>query len=305
MAVSDASSAAPAAPVLLRVRHATTYRYDRPVRFGEHRVLFRPREAHDIGVISASLTVNLDADVRWIQDVHSNSLAIVVPKVEAAELRVECTTLLNHWGTDNLEHPLEERALTLPVAYSAEERQVLVPWLAAVDDDPNAEVASWAKRFLEHTDDTRAVLEAMLSEIRDGFAYQAREAEGTQAAAVTLRQRTGTCRDYAWLMIEALRSIGVACRFVTGYLYDPGLDAGATGGGTRVGSGATHAWLQVYLPGAGWVPYDPTNRLTGGTDLIRVGYARRPQDAVPLAGSWFGVPEAFLGMTVEVSVERL
>jgi transglutaminase-like putative cysteine protease len=301
MDVTDASTS----PALLRVRHVTTYRYDRPVRFGEHRVLFRPREAHDIGVISATVAVNVEADVRWIHDVHSNSVAIVAPKAEASELRFECTTLLNHWGTDNLELPLEERALTLPVAYNAEERQVLVPWLAAVDEDPNAEVAGWAKGFVQHTDDTRVVLQRMLSEIRDGFAYQAREAEGTQPAAETLRRRSGTCRDYAWLMIEALRSIGVACRFVTGYLYDPTLDANGDDGDARLGAGATHAWLQVYLPGAGWVPYDPTNRLTGGTDLIRVGYARRPQDAVPLAGSWFGEPQAYRGMTVEVTVERL
>ena len=294
----------PAAPTTLRIRHVTAYRYDRPVRFGEHRLMFRPREAHDLTVIDARVAVGVDADVRWIHDVHSNSVAIVTPRVEADELRFECTTVLSHRGAANLELPLEERALKLPVAYGAEERQVLVPWLAAVDEDPQASVAAWAKGFCRDTDDTRAVIGAMMDEIGDGFAYQAREAEGTQPAASTLALRTGTCRDYAWLMIEALRSLGIACRFVTGYLYDPSLDAGASGE-ARIGAGATHAWLQVYLPGAGWVPYDPTNRLTGGSDLIRVGYARRPQDAVPLAGSWFGVAQAFLGMTVEVSVERL
>ena len=296
----------PPAPVPIRIRHATTYRYDRPVRFGEHRVLFRPREAHDIDVIDATVRVNVDADVRWIHDVHSNSVAIVAPKAESDTLRFDCSILLNHRGAPNLELPLEERALRLPVGYSAEERQVLVPWLAAVDEDPDAAVASWAKGFCAGTDDTRAVLDAMLGEIRGGFQYQAREVEGTQPAVRTLALRSGTCRDYAWLMIEALRSLGIACRFVTGYLYDPMLDGGAPPPGeVRVGAGATHAWLHVYLPGAGWVPYDPTNRLTGGTDLIRVGYARRPQDAVPIAGSWFGDPKAYLGMDVEVSVERL
>lgn len=285
-----------------RIRHVTTYRYDRPVRFGEHRVTFRPREAHDIDVIDARVAVNVDADVRWIHDVHSNSVAIVTPKGEAAELRVDCTILLVHRGVHNLDLPLEARALRLPVGYNAEERQVLAPWLAPVDEDPQAAVAAWAKAFCADTDDTRAVLAAMLGAIR-GFDYRARDEEGTQSAVVTLERRSGTCRDYAWLMIEALRSLGIACRFVSGYLYDPALDGGACAG--RVGSGATHAWLQVYLPGAGWVPYDPTNHLTGGTDLIRVAYARRPQDAVPLAGSWFGPAEAYLGMSVEVAVERM
>jgi len=290
--------------VPFRIRHVTTYRYATPVKLFEHRVMFRPREAHDIDVIDATVAVNLDADVRWVHDVHSNSVALVTPKVDATELRFDCAITLNHRGSANLELPLEDRALKLPVAYNAEERQVLVPWLAAVDEDPHAEVAGWAKGFCAGIDDTRAVLEAMSTEIR-GFTYQARDAEGTQTALDTLRSRSGTCRDYAWLMIEALRSLGIACRFVSGYLYDPTLDVGATGGGPRVGAGATHAWLNVYLPGAGWVPYDPTNLLTGGHDLIRVGYARRPQDAVPLSGSWFGSPDAYLGMTVEVSVERM
>lgn len=284
-----------------RIRHVTTYRYDRPVRFGEHRVMVRPREAHDIDVLDTRIGLNVEADVRWVHDVFSNSVAIVTPRADAAELRVDCTIRLVHRGVRNLELPLEDRALRLPVAYGAEERQVLVPWLAPVDEDPAARVAAWAKGFCAATDDTRAVLAAMLDAIR-AFDYRARDEAGTQPAAVTLERRSGTCRDYAWLMIEAARSLGIACRFVTGYLYDPALD-GAAGEG-RVGSGATHAWLQVHLPGAGWVPYDPTNRLTGGTDLIRVGYARRPQDAVPLAGSWYGPAEAYRGMTVEVSVER-
>ena len=295
--------------VLLRIHHRTEYRYARPVRFGEHRVMFRPHEAHDLDVLDASVTVNVDADLRWIHDVYSNSVALVRPKAAAAELRFDCTTTVAHRGVANLELPLEDRALRLPVGYTPEERIVLAPWLAPVDDDPEAAVAHWAKGFASVGADTRAVIGAMMGEIRDGFAYQSREAEGTLPARQTLAARTGTCRDYAWLMIEALRSLGIACSFVTGYLYDPSLDRAAApvaaGGAPVLGAGATHAWLQVFLPGAGWVPYDPTNRITGGTDLVKVGFARRPQDAMPLVGSWVGAPQDYLGMTVEVSVERL
>lgn len=290
-------------PVTLTIRHRTVYRYASPVRFGEHRVLFRPRDAHDIDVLLAELRVGVAADVRWIHDVHSNSVAIVAPREASAELSFDCEVRLRHRGVENLGLPLEPRADTLPVALEAEERQVLAPWLAPVDDDPGSSVAHWAKGLAGRSPDTRSTLDAMLAEIR-GFAYEPRELEGTQSAPQTLALRRGTCRDWAWLMIEALRSLGLACRFVTGYLYDPSLDPGAGGGEARTGAGATHAWLHVYLPGAGWVPYDPTNRLTGGTDLIRVGYARRPQDAVPLSGSWFGAPDAYLGMTVEVDVRR-
>ena len=105
------------------------------------------------------------------------------------------------------------------------------------------------------------------------------------------------------MMMEAVRRLGIATRFVSGYLYDPALD-GADGAAT-VGAGATHAWLQAYLPGAGWVPFDPTNNLLGGNQLIRVGVARDPSQAAPIAGSWYGEAGAYLGMTVKVAVHRL
>lgn len=290
--------------VTLTIRHRTVYRYTQPVRFSEHRVLFRPREAHDIDVLSADVRLNVAADVRWIHDVHSNSVAIVLPREDAAELEFDCSVRLRHRGVDNIALPLEPRALTMPVALDSEERQVLAPWISPVDDDPGATVANWAKGFAGTSPDTRSTLDAMLAAIR-GFQYEPRDAEGTQTAPQTLAMRRGTCRDWAWLMIEALRSLGLACRFVSGYLYDPSRDPGpGSSGDARTGSGATHAWLHVYLPGAGWVPYDPTNLLTGGTDLIRVAYARRPQDALPLSGSWFGPTGASLGMTVEVDVRR-
>ncbi|HEY9888762.1 MAG TPA: transglutaminase family protein, partial [Candidatus Obscuribacterales bacterium] len=132
--------------------------------------------------------------------------------------------------------------------------------------------------------------------------YQPRETKGTQAPGQTLKLRTGTCRDYAWLMIEALRRLGFACRFVSGYLYDAALDGGEVG---MTGSGATHAWLQVYLPGAGWCNYDPTNCITEGFELIRVAIARHPGQVIPLSGSWFGDTDDYLGMEVKVSIRKL
>ena len=142
----------------------------------------------------------------------------------------------------------------------------------------------------------------ILSTFRDSFSYRARDAEGTQTPGETLRMKSGTCRDYAWLMIEVLRRLGFASRFVTGYLYDGALDGGAVG---MSGSGATHAWLQVFLPGAGWLDYDPTNQISAGFDLIPVAVARHPGQAIPLAGSWFGDANDYLGMTVNVAVHKI
>jgi transglutaminase-like putative cysteine protease len=170
-------------------------------------------------------------------------------------------------------------------------------------EDPDASIAAWAKSFVAgDQDQTIDVLKRILDTIRDTFTYQAREAEGTQSPGETLRSKSGTCRDYAWLMIETLRRLGFACRFVSGYLYDAALDGGEVG---MLGSGATHAWLQLYLPGAGWLHYDPTNRLTAGYDLIPVAIARHPGQAVPLAGSWFGKAQDYLGMSVNVVIRKL
>jgi transglutaminase-like putative cysteine protease len=142
----------------------------------------------------------------------------------------------------------------------------------------------------------------MMDSINKTLTYQAREVQGTQNPSETLRLQSGTCRDYAWLMIEALRRLGLACRFVSGYLYDEALDGGEIG---MIGSGATRAWLQVYLPGAGWRAYDPTNRITAGFDLIRVAIARHPGQVIPLSGSWFGDSKDYKGMDVKVMIRKL
>ena len=138
--------------------------------------------------------------------------------------------------------------------------------------------------------------------IRERFGYAARDEEGTQSPLETLKLGSGSCRDFALLMMEAARRLGVATRFVSGYLYDPALDGGADV--ATLGAGYTHAWLQAYLPGAGWVPFDPTNNLLGGTQLIRVGIARDPSQAAPISGSWFGESGDYLGMNVNVTVQR-
>ena len=137
-----------------------------------------------------------------------------------------------------------------------------------------------------------------------------------QSPLETLNLGTGSCRDYALLMMEAARRLGVATRFVSGYLYDAALDKaaasveaededGAAEAGVTVGAGSTHAWLHAYLPGAGWVAFDPTNNLMGSSQLIRVGVARDPALATPISGSWFGEPDAYEGLTATVQVRRL
>jgi transglutaminase-like putative cysteine protease len=313
----------PATPVLLEVEHTTTYRYARPVRFSAHRVLYHPRAAHDIRVLSARLDVSPDSRQHWIHDVFSNSVAVVEPLAAADLLRFTARFVIEHRGVMNHELPIAPEALHYPFEYEAEDAHGLSPFLAPQYPDDAAQVRRWVDSLLptggRHL--TREVLVRINEAIRANFRYAARDEMGTQRPATTLTLHTGTCRDFALLMIEAVRGLGLAARFVTGYIYDPALDRADTVvlagdgapalaidsrdvGGTR-GSGATHAWLHVFLPGAGWVPFDPTNTLYGGTDLIRVAYTRTPEQAAPVSGHWIGAAQDFLGLRVEVTVRRL
>lgn len=299
------------------IRHVTTYRYREPVRFGEHRVMFRPRDSHDLRVLATDLQVSPAADIRLIQDPHSNSVALVQPREPADRLDIACTFTIEHARTHNLELPLLPRAQVYPVAYTLDERLDLEQYLRPHHDDPQGELTRWALGFVtspEAGGDPRLGLVAMNRRIRETFRYAARDEEGTQAPLDTLRSRSGSCRDFALLMMEAARRLGIATRFVSGYLYDPALDRDARpvdGDGIApdtaetVGAGATHAWLQAYLPGAGWIPFDPTNDLVGGNTLIRVGVARHPAQAAPVAGTWFGPADAYTGLSVDVQVRRL
>jgi transglutaminase-like putative cysteine protease len=290
--------------VQYEIVHTTVYHYQNPVTFGEHRVMFRPRDSHDLRVLATDLQVSPEAMVRMIQDPHSNSVALVQPLVPADELKIVCSFAIEHAHTNNLELPLAPSAEVFPFAYSLDERFDLENYLRPNHDDPGGHLTAWARQFIR-TDGltgTRDLLVKMNEFIRVNFRYAERDEEGTQTPQATLKLNSGSCRDFALLMMEAARRLGIATRFVSGYLYDPALDGGDSAG--TVGAGSTHAWLQAYLPGAGWVPFDPTNNLLGGNQLIRVGVARDPSQAAPIAGSWYGEPGDYLGMTVNVAVKR-
>jgi transglutaminase-like putative cysteine protease len=209
-----------------------------------------------------------------------------------------------HFGAKGVEEfPLEPRAEEVPVQYTPNEWTDLAAFIRPHAEDSDSSVAAWGKSFVAGDQDrTMDVLRRMLDTFHETFIYKARESEGTLAPGETLRSMSGACRDYAWLMIETLHPLGFACRFASGYLHDAALDRGEAG---MVGSGATHAWVQIFLPGAGWAHYDPTNRISAGYYLILVAIARHPSQAVPLQGSWIGKAQDYLGMSVNVTVHKL
>ena len=290
--------------VIYDLEHVTTYRYRQPVTFGDHRAIFLPSLGYSGRILRYSLDTNIPATVHWMMDTLSNNVAILQFEDKSPELTVTYRLRGEHFGIKDAEDfPLSQRAQEVPVQYTPDEWIDLSTFMRPHAEDHDGSVAAWAKRFVAgDRDDALDVLERMMDEIWNSFDYQARETEGTQTPGKTLKLKQGTCRDYAWLMIEALRRLGFACRFVSGYLYDEALDGGEVG---MTGSGATHAWLQVYLPGAGWCNYDPTNRITAGFELIRVAIARHPGQVMPLSGSWYGGSNDYLGMEVNVNIRKL
>jgi transglutaminase-like putative cysteine protease len=285
---------------ILTVRHVTTYHYKQPVAFGEHRMMLRPRDSHDQKLLDTKLAITPEpVDVRWVHDVFGNCVAIARFAGRAPELRFESVIRLDHSSTNALDFQIEEYAKRYPFTYGSEEMPDLLRSIERQYLDPEHEIDRWARQFLRHDGraDTTELLAAMTHAIRQNLTYVAREESGIQDPIRTLRLGSGSCRDFAVLMMEAVRSLGLAAHFVSGYLYAP---EGRQDG--RVGGGATHAWARVYLPGAGWVEFDPTNDIIGSHDLIRVAVVRDPRQAVPVSGTWTGFPSDSLGMTVEVEV---
>jgi transglutaminase-like putative cysteine protease len=283
---------------LLTVRHATTYRYDAPVTFGQHRLMLRPRDSHDLRLVGAELALSPPGKLRWLHDVFGNSVALVDFEEPAAELSIVSTLTIERYALARLDFPIAAEAESYPFMHSADDRSDLGRLRERHYPDPRGLVDLWAKQFiLETPSNTFNLLATMNAAIRGSFDYHAREEEGTQSPVETLESKSGTCRDYALLFIEAVRSLGFGARFVSGYLYDPALD----GGDAMQGAGATHAWAEVYLPGAGWVEFDPTNGLIAGENLIRVAVTRDPAQAVPIGGSYFGEGK-FVGMELDVTV---
>jgi transglutaminase-like putative cysteine protease len=210
---------------------------------------------------------------------------------------------LEHTPFEEPEVLLEDRARYYPFSYDAEEMPDLAAAIERRYPDSSGELDRWVRRFLHQgrPTETGALLMTLTYAIKEGMSYESRAARGTLSPLETLALRRGSCRDFATLMMEAARALGLAARFVSGYLYVPDRDSGER----YLGGGSTHAWCQIYLPGAGWVEFDPTNGIVGNRDLIRVAVAREAQQAIPLHGSYFGEAAGDGGMEVSVNVRRL
>lgn len=283
---------------LLQIHHTTTYRFHRPVTFGPHRLMLRPRESRDLRVLSNTVTLTPDATISWAHDVSDNAVATATFHAGGDLLVVDSVTELK---LDAVAWPVFDiagSAMSFPFRYSDEEWTDLGALGTPQYPDPAGRLRAWAQGFVRaNPTDTLSLLQDLSTGVSRAVNYQSREEEGTQTPIQTLQRGWGSCRDFAVLFVEAARSLGFGARIVSGYLYNPDQRLWGTAGG-----GSTHAWGEVFVPGAGWIPFDPTNRGMGGANLIPVAVVRDIRQAIPVAGSFMGGTDAFRGMTVEVRV---
>ncbi|HEX4766976.1 MAG TPA: transglutaminase family protein [Lichenihabitans sp.] len=287
---------------VLSVRHQTRYDYRTPVRFGEHRLMFRPRDSYDQRLISSDVRISPEPKrVRWFHDVFGNCVAVAAFAGEATSLTFDTSIVLDHTPSNAPDFEIEDHARTYPFTYGAEERPDISRLIECHYLDPDHQLDKWVRRFTRYGQQTNTgeLLMTLTYAIKESFTYMHRNERGTQDPLHTLSTGKGSCRDFAVLMMEAVRTLGFAARFVSGYLHVPPAE-----GETHSGGGNTHAWCQVYLPGAGWVEFDPTNGIVGNRDLIRVAVARDPRQAIPLQGTFFGAAADYVGMSVQVDVEE-
>ena len=285
----------------LRIVHRTAYAFRRQVRPGPHRLMLRPRESRDLKLIRSDLAVSPTATITWAHDVYGNAVATATFGDLTTNLTIECTTELELYAVDWPVFDIAASAIHFPFRYSDDDWKDLGQLSACQYEDPQGQLARWAQGFVAgYSTDTLSLLKDMNAGITARIRYEVREDEGTQSPLRTLERGAGSCRDFAVLLVEAVRSLGFGARIVSGYLCTAG--NGLTG---SQGAGSTHAWAEVYVPGAGWITFDPTNLGVGGANLIPVAVARDIRQAMPVVGSFEGAAEDFQQMSVEVEVTKM
>lgn len=280
----------------LRIIHNTEYHYNAPVRFGPHRVMMRPREGHDVRIVHGRLDVEPQATVRWLRDIYNNSIAILTFAEPAATLRILGEADIDYLRDNPIECLIDPGARLFPFQYAPEEQVELVQYRLPSYPYDGTKLRDWLQALYRpgQAIETFDLLNDLNSHIYKSLTYNNRDEAGVQTPCDTLARGTGSCRDYAVLMMEAARHWGFGARFVSGYIQ---MAEGQ--------HGATHAWTEIYIPGAGWHGFDPTNNKMAGSEHIAVAVSRAQEKASPVSGMWDGPANAFSHMTVSVQVVAL
>jgi len=279
------------------IKHRTTYNYKEPVSFGQHKILIRPREGHDLHIESSILDIQPAHTIHWMRDVNGNSIAKVDFTEEASQLMIYSELMLQHYDSNPLDFIVDESAVQYPFIYEPDAQPELAVFMHIIYPKDTARLREWLVQFWKPGDkvETIVLLQNVTKHIQETFEYKRRDERGVQTPAETLEKNSGSCRDFATLMLEACRCWGLAARFVSGYMQCEATEAGGA---------STHAWAEVYLPGAGWKGFDPTSGIMTGAQHVTVAVSRDPENASPISGSFNGPADAFLNIQVDVSVTQ-
>jgi transglutaminase-like putative cysteine protease len=280
----------------LQIRHLTEYVFSTEVALNPHRLLLRPREGHDVRIEASKLDITPAYTIKWQRDVFDNSLAVVNFLARTNKLIIASEVIIQHYGQAPFDFLLEDYAVRFPFKYSENEQDDLFAFQQSIFVEDRQAVNNWLQQLGLTGLETFALLVKLNQSINSQFQYRTREEAGVQPPAKTLSQRGGSCRDYATLFIEACRYLGLASRFVSGYLHAPA---------TEAGNATTHAWAEVYLPGTGWKGFDPTSGVVTGSQHIAVAVARDSETVPPVSGSFVGLGAVTTTMKINVQVNLL
>ncbi len=276
-----------------KIIHRTYYNYSANVILGAHNLLLRPREDYELRIESFTLKTTPESNVLWHRDVEGNSVAIASFDLPTHQLLIESEVIIQQFNEDPLDFLVSDYAISYPFSYREDEQILLSPYMELPEQETINAVHEWISNFWkpDETIQTYTLLQRIAEYIYQTQLYKVREEPGVQSATQTLSYGTGSCRDFALLFMEAVRCLGLASRFVSGYLYAPLM--------SEIGS--THAWAEVYLPGAGWKGFDPTIGKIAGSDHIAVAVARLAEAVPPIAGSFVGTADSTMDVGVWVS----
>jgi transglutaminase-like putative cysteine protease len=280
----------------LRILHRTYYNYQGLVRLEQHRLLLRPREGPGLHIESSRLEISPSAKLRWLRDAYDNAVALATFAEPATQLAIVSEIVVQQHDEAPLDFLVAEAAVNYPFSYETDTAEILRPYLPCLPLTDRPALVAWMRSLYQQGEQvqTYGLLARLCTTINRAFRYQKREQPGVQPVAETLVRGIGSCRDFACLFMEAARSLGLAARFVSGYLNAPSADGS---------SGSTHAWAEVYLPGAGWKGFDPTSGEIAGGRHIAVAVSRSPEEVSPVSGAFFG--PASTDLTVGVWVAEM
>jgi transglutaminase-like putative cysteine protease len=280
----------------LRIRHLTEYVFSNEVTLNPHRLLLRPREGHDVRIETSRLDISPAYIIKWQRDVFDNSLAVVNFPGRTKKLIIASEVIIQHYGQAPFDFLLEDYAVKFPFRYAENEQDDLFAFQQSIFVEDRQGVSNWLQLLALTGMETFAMLVKINQSISAQFQYRTREEPGVQSPVQTIAQGSGSCRDYATLFIEACRYLGLASRFVSGYLHAPA---------TEMGNATTHAWAEVYLPGTGWKGFDPTSGVVTGSQHIAVAVARDSETVPPVSGSFVGSGAVTTTMKINVQVNLL